>query len=50
MDVLMFFTVRLCPWDMHLTGRRRRMQVRRLGAKRLVADSNNLWALWVIYL
>ena len=24
MDVLKFFTVRLCPWDMHLTGRRRR--------------------------
>ena len=23
MDVLKFFTVRLCPWDMHLTGRRR---------------------------
>ena len=20
MDVLKFFTVRLCPWDMHLTG------------------------------
>ena len=26
MDVLKFFTVRLCPWDMHLTGRRRRQQ------------------------
>ena len=23
MDVLKIFTVRLCPWDMHLTGRRR---------------------------
>ena len=26
MDVLKFFTVRLCPWDMHLTGRRRRLR------------------------
>ena len=24
MDVLKFFTVRLCPWDMHLTGRRKK--------------------------
>ena len=24
MDVLKFFTVRLCPWDMHITGGRRR--------------------------
>ena len=24
MDVLKFFTVRLCPWDMHLNGRRKR--------------------------
>ena len=23
MDVLKFFKVRLCPWDLHLTGRRR---------------------------
>ena len=29
MDVLKFFTVRLCPWDMHLTGRRRRRRRRR---------------------
>ena len=27
MDVLKFFTVRLCPWDMHLTGRRRRIEL-----------------------
>ena len=24
MDVLKFFTVRLCPWDMRLTGRRKK--------------------------
>ena len=30
MDVLKFFTVRLCPWDMHLTGRRKKKKKNKL--------------------
>ena len=35
MGVLKFITVRLCPWDMHLTGRRRSYNVQAVRPNRL---------------
>ena len=38
MDILKFFTVRLCPWDMHLTGRR---SLKKIDKKMLMMESRN---------
>ena len=40
MDVLKFFTVRLCPWDMHITGRRRRKMRYRCLSSNMATDSS----------